>query len=80
MEELNVQAMEAIQWKTSYKYTRDQAKDAYLGTHPLTLQVTIVKTQHLMKKLAIQSRIERQRNYQLCLPHPLKMGETQKYY
>jgi hypothetical protein len=44
MEELNVQAMEAIQWINSYKYIRDRAENAYLGTHPLTLQATIAKT------------------------------------
>jgi hypothetical protein len=41
MEELSVQAMEAIQWRTSYEYIRDHAEDAYLGTHPLMLQATI---------------------------------------
>ncbi len=54
MEELNVQVKEAIQWKISYEYTIIWAKDAYLGTHPLTLHVAIAKTQHLVKKLAIR--------------------------
>jgi len=80
MEELNAQAMEAIQWRTSYEYTRDQAKDAYLGTHPSTLHATIARAQHLVKKLATQSHIKRLKHYQQCLPHPLKMGESQKYY
>jgi hypothetical protein len=44
MEELSAQAMEAIQWKTSYEYTRDRAQDAYLGIHPLMLQVAIART------------------------------------
>jgi len=44
MEELSVQAMEAIQWRTSYKYIRDQAEDANLRTHPLMLQAAIVRT------------------------------------
>jgi hypothetical protein len=74
---LNVQAIKAIQWRTSYEYTRDRVENAYLGTHPLTLQATIAKTQHLAKKLATQSRIERLRHYQQFLPHPLKMGEIQ---
>jgi hypothetical protein len=80
MEKLNVQAVEAIQWRTSYKCIRDRVEDAYLGTHPLTLQATIAKTQHLVKNLAIQSCIGRLRHYQQCLSHPLKMGEIQKYY
>jgi hypothetical protein len=53
MEELSAQAMEAIQWRTSYEYTRVWAEDAYLRTHPLTLHVAIARTQHLVKKLAI---------------------------
>jgi len=72
--------MEAIQWKSSYNYTRNWAKDAYLSTHPLMLQAAIARTQHLMKKLATQLDIGRLRHYQQCLPHPLKMGETRKYY
>jgi hypothetical protein len=44
MEKLSAQAMEAIQWRTSYEYTRDQVKDANLGTHPLTLQAAIART------------------------------------
>jgi hypothetical protein len=43
MEELNAQAMEAIQWRTSYEYTKDRIEDAYLSTHPLTLQATIAR-------------------------------------
>jgi hypothetical protein len=76
MEELSVQAMEAIQWRTSYEYTRDWAEDAYLGTHPLMLQVAIARTQHLVKKLATCLCIGRLKHYQQCLPHPLKMGKT----
>jgi hypothetical protein len=30
--------------ETSYEYTRGRAQDAYLGTHPLTLQVAIART------------------------------------
>jgi hypothetical protein len=52
MEELNAQAMEAIQWKTTYECARNREKYAYLGTHPLMLQAAITRTQHLMKKLA----------------------------
>jgi hypothetical protein len=42
MEELSAQAVEAIQWRTNYDYTREQ--------HPLTLQATIARTQHLVRK------------------------------
>ncbi len=64
MQELNVQTKEAIQWKISYEYTRVWAKDAYFGTHPLTLHVAIAKTQHLVKKLAIRPGIGKLRHYQ----------------
>jgi hypothetical protein len=71
--------METIQWTTSYKYTKDQAKDAYFSTHPLMLQAVIVKTKHLVKKLATRSCIGRVWQYQQCFPHPLKIKKTQKY-
>lgn len=52
MEKLSVQAMKAIQWKTSYEYTRDQAEDAYLGTHPLTLQVALTNNEEVGNLIA----------------------------
>ncbi len=51
----------------------------YLNTHLLTLHATIIRTQHLVKKLAIRSCIGKVRQYQQCFPHPLKMGKIQKY-
>jgi len=47
MEKLSVQAMEAIQWKISYEYTRDYVEDTYFGTHPLTLQVALTNNEEV---------------------------------
>ncbi len=63
----------------NYDYIQPQAGDAHLGFDPLLLQVTIMQVQHLMKKLAKWSQIDKFTHFQQCLPHPLKRMVGKKY-
>jgi hypothetical protein len=45
--DLGVKVMVIIQWRTNYDYIQPQEGDVDLGSNPLLLQATILRTQHL---------------------------------
>jgi hypothetical protein len=55
--------MATIQWRINYDYTQPQVRDDHLGLDPLLLQATILRIQHMVKKLAKQTQIGTLTNY-----------------
>jgi alpha-D-ribose 1-methylphosphonate 5-phosphate C-P lyase len=58
--------------------TKYFAQLAHLGINKLSLQATILKTQHLVEKLSKQLRVNNITNYQQHMPHPMKIDQIGK--
>jgi hypothetical protein len=73
--------MAFIIWRTiENKKTKYFAWEAHLIVDKLSLCATILKTRHLVENLSKQPCVGKLIHYQQCLPHPMKVEETGKYF